>query len=182
MSGFISEKIGLGLDTSTGSVPENYDEYYLQIVKASLRYACPIAAAVYLSFFALEWIVSDSWAGAIKKLVLRATVSLVILAFWYIAPLLRSVRTAMLSLASLYVFALLDMIGLILVMPDSLIIGQASLLLVTMCACGMFFLRPMPFAIAGSIGVIADICACVSVGLTLKQTVINACQLSAGII
>lgn len=182
MSGLIPEKIGLGLKDSIGSVPENYDEYYLQIVKTSLRYACPIGAAVYIAFFPLDWIGSGSSAVAVKTLGLRAMVSLVVLAFWYFAPLLRSVRTAMLSLASLYVFVLLDTIGLISVVPDSLIIGQASLLLVTMCAYGMLLLRPTPFAIAGSLGIIADICACVSAGLTLKQTVINACQLGTGII
>ena len=181
MNESIRQTISLRLDKGGDPVPESYDEYYLQIVKTALRYACPIGAAVYIFFFVLDWM-STSSAVAIKTLTLRAAVSVVTLAFWYFAPLLRSVRAAMVCLASLYVFVLLDMIGLISVIPNSLILGQASLLLVTMCACGMFFLKPIPFAIAGSIGVMADIFACVSAGLTYKETVINACQLGSGIL
>jgi hypothetical protein len=153
----------VGFEKSTASVPEKYDEYYLQIVKASLKYACPIGAAAYFAFFPLDLIYGGS-SVAIKSLALRGSVSLIALAFGHFASLISSVRLLMLCTASLYLFVLLNILGLISVHPDSLVLGQASLLLVTMCACGMFFLRPMPLAVVGAVGLIAYIRACVSGG------------------
>ena len=172
----------LGFDRTTGSIPENYDQYYLQILKASLRYACPIAAAVYFSFCPVDWIASGSLAEAIKRLPLRALVSIVLLAFWVVAPRLRSQRTAMIILTSLYTFVLLDTLALVLGYPEGLILGQPSLLLVTMCACGMFLIRPIPLAIAGLIGLIADIWACVLAKVPSSEIIVVAFQFGIGIV
>jgi adenylate cyclase len=173
-----------GFEKTTGPVPENYDEYYLQIVKASLRYACPIAAAAYFVFFPLD-LISGGSSVAIKTLALRGSVSLVMLAFWRYAPVISSVRVLTWSAASLYLLVLLNMLWLISVLsflPNNIIVGQASLLLVTMCACGMFFLRPIPLAIVGAIGLIGDIRACLSAGLTPLLTTIIVVEFGLGII
>jgi class 3 adenylate cyclase len=176
------QKFNLGFDKRTGSVPEEYDEYYLQIVKASLRYACPIGALVYIAFFPLDLIVTGSSSIAIKTLALRSSVSLVALALWRFAPLISSVRLLMFCTATLYLFAMLIMVELMYLMPLSLTLGQPSLLILTMCACGMFFLRPMPLAIVGSLGLIANIYACLSAGLSPQITAINAIQFGTGIL
>ena len=173
----------LGFEKSTAPVPENYDEYYLQIVKASLRYACPIAAVVCIGYFPLD-LTWGSSALAMKTLALRATLSVALLIFWVLAPRLHSVRAAMLSTASLYLFALLDTLWLVslLSFPNSLILVQPALFLIMMFACSMFFIRPIPLGIAGLIGLGADIWICTASGLPPKVTAINGSQFGTGVI
>ena len=183
------QKFGLDFDKRTGPVPENYDEYYLQIVKASLRYACPIAAVAYIGYFPLD-LTWGSSVLAMKTLALRATLSVVLLIFWGLAPRLRSVRAAMLSTACVYLFGLLDTLWLISLLSStdpqsstqSIILGQPTLLLLTIVACGMFLIRPVPLAIAGLVGLGVDIWTCMVGGLPPKVTIINGLQFGTGVI
>ena len=142
-------------DRGVRHIPKEYDEYYLRIVRVCLNYACPTGAGLYMLFFLWDLLLIQSGATSVKTLVLRLSVSASILAFWFLSPRIRSLRGIMFGVSALYVYALLTLIVILTLIPNGLIVGVPGLMLVVMCANGMFCIRPMPAAISGLIGILA---------------------------
>ena len=164
------------------TVPESYDDYYLQVVKTAVRYGCPIASALSLAGFALDWF-TISRNDVLKSSLLRLAVPIVLMTFWWIAPRLRSLRTTMLILWSMYIFVLIDFISMMpLFDPPGLIYGQPTLLLIAMCAASIFCLKPVPAACGGLIGVVMFVVTCISAKMRPVEIFVGTGQFAAGVL
>jgi class 3 adenylate cyclase len=169
-------------DRAPRTVPEDYDAYYLRIVQACLKYACPTAAALHLAFFGWDLLFVRSVHDAAKTLFLRLVATAWLLALWLLAPRIRSVRVLMFAISATYVFVLFVTIAVLTVIPDGLNFGVAGLLLCTMFACGMFCLRPLPAAICGLIGLGALIGVCFWARLSYSEIASNSIFFASGTI
>ena len=136
-------------------IPEDYDEYYLQIVRGCINYACPIAASLLVLFFVWDSLFVQSKAVAINALLLRVLIATAVLVFWFVSPKIRSLRVMMLALSGLYVLALITLIVILSMISRGLVVGIPGLMLTVMVANGIFCIKPIPGAISGLIGITA---------------------------
>jgi adenylate cyclase len=174
-----------GTDSSGQSAPptpESYDDYYLLIVKECLRYACPIAAILYVAFFALDFVSGAAASVLTETLALRLATSACLVVLWFVAPGLRSLRVVMTSISALYLFVMLDFIAVMRLLPQGMVLGVPGLLLVTMCASGIFCIRPAAGAICGTIGLLAYVGASFSAGLTRSEVAFGASNFAAALL
>jgi hypothetical protein len=170
---------GESAEENERSTPADYDDYYLRIVKEWLRYACPVGAILYVSFSVLEWFSGATSGILIKTLALRLASGALLFALWAIAPRIKSVRTMTICGTIVYLFAFLDLIVILMLLPNGMVVGVAGLLTVIMSASGIFLLRPVAGAVGGSIGLLAFVGASFSSGLTYFQTALGATQIAA---
>jgi hypothetical protein len=173
------DAVALEAGPGARSTPQAYDDYYLLVVKNCLRYACPIAAAIYLACFGLDVVSTAAAAVLIKTALFRLAFASILVAFWFIAPRMQSVRAMMTILTVMYLAALLDFIAIMRLLPDGFVEGTPGLVIVAMCASGLFCLRPTEGAVAGSIGLAAFVAASFSAQLPSVQLTIAASQLAA---
>src|SRR5436190_1394135 len=94
-------------------VPDDYDEYYLQIVKICLRYACPVGAALYIGFFGWDLMFLSDTPSLMKTLAVRIAFCIVGMTFWLFAPRIKSLKTMMLGISGLYLFAMLGLCAIL---------------------------------------------------------------------
>ncbi len=169
-------------DRALSTVPESYDVYYLRIVQSYLKYACPTAAAILLSFLGWDFLFLHSAHDLFVALLLRSTGAVPLFVLWRLAPRIRSLRVLMLGISIAYVVGLLVIIAILTIVPGGLTFGIPGLLMVTMFACGMFCLRLLPAAICGLIGLGALIAACFRVGLNYAEIASNSIFFASGVI
>jgi adenylate cyclase len=168
-------------DTSS-QIPETYDQYYLPIVRSYLKYACPIAAVLFVGFALVDWQLIPSFEDRLKALSMRLCFTGCLLIFWFLAPRIRSLKIFVACQTALYLFCLLTLIAVLRLIPDGLMWGASSLLVATMTATGMFFLRPTPATIAGMVGVMAFVWASLSAGLPPAQVTALAVNWAAAVL
>jgi len=156
-------------DSFTSEIPNDYDEYYLRIVKSCLKYACPISAALFMGYFLWDCLFTPSAETAFTIFILRLAFAITVLTFWILAPRIKSLRVIMGSVSVIYVFCMLDLIAILSLIPRGLIVGVPGLLLIIMLAGGMFCLRPLPATVCGMIGLGRLMLASYAAGLTYQE-------------
>ncbi|HEV8147880.1 MAG TPA: adenylate/guanylate cyclase domain-containing protein [Bryobacteraceae bacterium] len=164
------------------SVPEDYDEYYLQVVKICLRYACPVATAIYMGFFAWDLLFLSDTPSLLKTLAVRSIVSAIGMILWLLAPRIQSLTTMMFAISALYLIALLGLCVVLLVIPHGLIIGNSGFLLAVVAFCGMFCCRPLPAAIVGMVAVLGLIVTGIFAKLTPQENASGAIFLFSAVL
>lgn len=167
---------------SSGDIPRNYDDYNIRVVKARMNYACPIGAALYILFFGWDCLYIRSFDVGAKVFAMRAIFSIAMLAFWRYLPRLKSLPEIMRVVTGLYVFALLDLVAILWLIPSGLEVGVPGLLIVIMCASGMFCMNAVPALLAGSVGVLAFLAAAVSAGLPYRDITGDTLFLGSGLL
>lgn len=163
-------------------IPKNYDDYSLRVVKARLNCACPIGAGLYILFFGWDCLYIRSFTLGAEILAMRAAFALAMLLFWRYLPRLQSLPEIMRAVTGLYLFALLDLIAILRLIPKGLEVGIPGLLIVIMCASGMFCMNPVPALVAGSTGVAAFLAAAFSVGLKYREITADTLFLASGLL
>lgn len=156
-------------DAASRPIPQDYDEYYLQIMRAGLKYGYPISAALFLVYFGWDCLFITSFPLRLKTLSIRFVVAVLILACGPFIVRLRSLRLVMAITTGLYILALLALVAILTLIPGGLIVGVPGLLLAITIGSGLLLLRPMAAFISGSIGTFALAIASFSAGLTPAQ-------------
>ena len=162
--------------------PVNYDDYNLRVVRNRLKYVCPIGAALYLLFFGWDILYIQSFALGAKVLAMRAAFTIAMLVFWRYLPRLQSLPTILRVVTALYVFALLDLIAILRLIPGGLLAGIPGFLLVIMCGSGMFSMDAVPALLAGSIGVAVYLGESFFSGVTYRDMAAEALFLTGGLL
>jgi class 3 adenylate cyclase len=150
-------------------IPNDYDEYYLRILRICLKYACPISAALFLGYFLWDCLFAPSGEAAFRTFVLRLAFAIAVFTFGLLVPRINSLRVIMGGVSVLYVFCLLDLIAILSLIPRGLVVGVPGLLLIIMLAGGTFCLRPLPSTICGVIGIGGLVLASYVAGLTYQE-------------
>ena len=153
-------------------IPNDYDDYYLQILKICLKYACPISAALFLGYFFWDCLLT-SGPTLFQTFLLRLAFAFAVMTFWIMVPRISSLRLIMGSVSVLYVFCTLDLIAILSLLPRGLIIGMPGLLLIIMLAGGTFCLRPVPATVCGLIGMVGLLFACYQSRVSSLEIVSN---------
>src|SRR5215469_16083056 len=104
-------------------IPKNYDDYNLRVVRSRLKCACPIGAGLYVLFFGWDCLYIRSFALGATVLAMRSVFAIAMLAFWHYLPRLRSLPAIMRVVTGLYVFALLDLVAILWLIPKGLEVG-----------------------------------------------------------
>jgi adenylate cyclase len=159
--------------TTQRAIPEDYDQYFLQIMRVCLRYGYPIGPLMFLGFFLWDCLFTTSFDVRLQTLSIRLAVAVVGIVFWLLVPRIRSLNMVMALVTALYLVALLALVAILMLVPGGLIVGVPGLLLVAMFGSGLSCLRPMAAVMAGSIGIIALSAASFSAGLPYSQIASN---------
>src|ERR1051326_4438266 len=157
-------------------IAANYDDYYVGVAQTCLRYALPLSAALYLGFFLWDCLHVRSFRLGVTTFLLRFSFAAILLGFWVFVPRMRSVRSLQLGVSVLYVLGMLNIILILVLIPNGLIYGSPGLVLVAMFAAGTFCPRPLTVAISGSIGVTVLAIASLYVGLSYRDTTSGVLQ------
>ena len=160
-------------EEKTHPVPKDYEKYYLQFVKISMRRGLPVAAAVYLLFFGWDCLFVRSVQDGAKTLLLRLAFAALVLVFWRLVPGFESLRSVQIALSAIHVSAILTLIAILTIIPAGLTLGVPGLLLVNLFASGLG-LRPVPAVIGGAICTIALVAVFLVSGVSSRDTASQA--------
>ena len=161
------------VEEQTIPVPKDYEQYYLQFVKISMRRGLPLAAALYLLFFGWDCLFVRTAADGAKTLLLRLSYAIGLLIFWRFVPKFESLRAIQIALSIMYVSAMLTLIVILTLIPDGLTLGVPGLLLVNMFTAALG-LRPVTVVAGGAICTIALVATFVISWVSYRDTASQA--------
>jgi adenylate cyclase len=160
-------------EEKTHPVPKDYEQYYLQFVKVSMRRGLPVCAVVMVLFFGWDCLFVRSVPDGAKTLALRLAYAAVVLLIWRAAPYFRSLRSIQIALIAFHVGAMFTLIAILTIVPGGLTLGVPGLLLINLFA-SLNGMRAVPVLVGGAICTIALVTVFLASGISSRDTASQA--------